>query len=186
MAASIETPRLILRSWHAEDLEPFFRMSQDTEVMRYFPDLLSRTESDQLAQRIQHFIDLQGWGFWAIELKESGEFIGFTGLHHQPDQFEFSPCTEIGWRLKRSAWHKGYAFEAALASLDFGFNRLKLQQIFAFTTVKNLPSERLMQHLGMLKQGYFQHPKLERTHQLSQHVCYAITDEQFFKQTSSN
>lgn len=115
MCISIETDRLILRPWKDSDLIFFAEMSQD-DVMRYFPNLLSRFESDDLANLIQRFIAKPGWGLWALELKQSQEFIGFTSLHHQPTKFDFSPCTEIGWRLKRSAWKQGLAFEAAQAS----------------------------------------------------------------------
>jgi RimJ/RimL family protein N-acetyltransferase len=179
MSISIETNRLILRPWQDSDLSSFFEMSQDHDVMRYFPNLLSRSESDDLAHLIQSFIKKQSWGFWALELKENGEFIGFTGLHHQPTKFDFSPCTEIGWRLKRSAWGKGLAFEAAQASLDFGFKHLKLNEIVAFTAYSNLPSQKLMERLGMNKIKEFLHPDVPEHHPLKSHVLYAITDQQF-------
>ncbi|QIO06500.1 GNAT family N-acetyltransferase [Acinetobacter shaoyimingii] len=186
MCISIETDRLILRPWGKNDALPFAEMSQDKEVMRYFPTLLSKYESDALIQRIQSYIDQQGWGFWAIELKESGEFIGFTGLHHQPDKFEFSPCTEIGWRLKCSAWGKGFAFEAATASLNFGFNSLNLKEIVAFTAQLNEPSEKLMLRLGMHKIQNFEHPDIEEKSPLKMHVCYAITATEFNQLRQSN
>ena len=174
MCISIETSRLILRPWRDSDLIFFAEMSQDNDVMRYFPNLLSRFESDDLANLIQRFIAKQGWGFWALELKESQEFIGFTGLHHQPKKFDFSPCTEIGWRLKRSAWKQGLAFEAAKASLDFGFNHLKLNEIVAFTAHSNIPSQNLMTHLGMKKVKTFIHPDVIEQSSLNPHILYAI------------
>lgn len=179
MTIQLETTRLRLRAWQDCDLNPFYDMSQDAEVMQYFPQLLDRTASQKLALKIQTYIEQQGWGFWALELKATGEFIGFTGLHHQPTQFDFSPCTEIGWRLKRSAWGKGYAFEAASASLHFGFNTLKLNQIVAFTACLNYPSESLMKRLGMSKVQTFQHPDLPDAHPLKAHVLYAMHIEDF-------
>ncbi len=95
----LETARLILRPWKTEDLAPFAHMNANAQVMQHFPQTLNTQESDALAKKFQQQIDLNGWGFWALELKQTGQFIGFTGLHFQPDLFEFSPCTEIGWRL---------------------------------------------------------------------------------------
>lgn len=179
MDISIETDRLILRPWQDSDLNSFFEMSQDTDVMRYFPHLLSRCESNDLANLIQSFIEKQGWGFWALELKKTKEFIGFTGLHHQLTKFEFSPCTEIGCRLKRTAWGKGYAYEAATASLAYGFNHLQLVEIVAFTAQLNLPSQNLMKRLGMNKMKEFVHPDLSEQSPLKPHVLYTISSTQF-------
>ena len=96
---AIETARLRLRAWRADDFPAFAQLNADAQVMRYFPHPLTQTESDALAQMFQQFINQNGWGFWAVELKHSQEFIGFTGLHAQPECFDFSPCVEIGWRL---------------------------------------------------------------------------------------
>lgn len=179
MRMSLETDRIILRSWKDSDLLPFAEMSQDHEVMRYFPDLLTQSESHELAHLMQRFIKKQGWGFWALELKETHEFIGFTGLHHQPTRFDFSPCTEIGWRLKRSAWGRGLAFEAASASLNFGLNTLNLTEIVAFTAQLNIPSQKLMQRLGMHKVKSFMHPEFAEQSPLKPHVLYAIKKPNF-------
>lgn len=92
MNRQLETSRLILRSWKDSDLKPFYALNSNPEVMRYFPHGLTQPQSDALAQKFQTLIDIQGWGFWAVELKQTGEFIGFIGLHRQPDQFTFSPC----------------------------------------------------------------------------------------------
>lgn len=108
MTIQLETPRLILRACQDSDLKTFYEMYQDQDVMRYFPQRLTAAESQRLARLIQSFIEQQGWDFWALELKETGEFLGFIGLHAQPTKFEFSPCTEIGWRLKRSAWRQDF------------------------------------------------------------------------------
>lgn len=172
----IETERLILRQWQISDLEPFAEMNADPDVMCYFPAPLNREESDNLANRFKDIIDSnKGWGFWAIELKTTREFVGTTGLLHQADRFEFSPGTEIGWRLAKPFWHQGIASEAATAALDFAFNRLELNEVYSFTSVHNIPSEHLMKRLGMVKQGYFMHPALDTTHRLAEHVLYKIT-----------
>lgn len=168
--------RLRLRQWKLEDRKVFREMGKDPEVMRYFPNLLSFKESDQLALRISDLIDQQGWGFWAVELLETNEFIGFTGLHRQFPKSGL-PCTpfmEISWRLARPYWGKGYGYEAAQQALKYAFNTLNCEQVYAFTTVNNQPSRQLMTELGMqdLEQD-FDHPKVNHP-ELKRHCLYAI------------
>lgn len=91
-----------------------------------FPAPLERDESDALADRCQALIEQRGWGFWAVELKASAEFIGFLGLHVPIAELPFSPCVEIGWRLAFQHWHRGLATEAARGALEVGFDRLDL------------------------------------------------------------
>ena len=95
----LETPRLILRQWQARDFEAFADLNADPDVMRYFPATLSKNESDLLAGRFQNSITACGLGFWAVELKENQQFIGFVGLANQAERYAFSPCVEIGWRF---------------------------------------------------------------------------------------
>lgn len=135
----------------------------------------------RLPQNFQTLIIQNGWGFWAIELKQSQQFMGFTGLHTQPDLFNFSPCIEIGWRLDSKFWHQGYATEAAQACLYFAFSVLKQDEIVAFTAVQNTTSEAVMKRLGMQHRGFFNHPKLEQNSPLLQHTLYAITPTDFLK-----
>lgn len=170
----IETERLILRQWKESDSEPFIKMGLDENVMRFFPKLLSATESISLIQRISALIDENGWGFWAVELKETQEFIGFIGLHNQPEQFDFSPCIEIGWRIATGHWKKGYATEGAKAALEYAFNILNKDKVVSFTATVNKPSQAVMERLGMRKVKYFNHPKLPDEHALQKHVLYEI------------
>ena len=177
----LETPRLRLRSWQPKDLPEFAQLNANPKVMRHFPHPLSPQESDALATKFQALIMQNGWGFWAIELKQNQQFIGFTGLHAQPDLFNFSPCIEIGWRLDSKFWHQGYATEAAQACLYFAFSVLKQDEIVAFTAVQNTTSEAVMKRLGMQHRGFFNHPKLEQNSPLLQHTLYAITPTDFLK-----
>ena len=101
----IETERLILRQWKETDAAPLSKWDW-IKMLCVFPKLLSATESINLIQRASALIDEKGWGFWAVELKESHDFIGFIGLHDQPEQFDFSPCIEIGWRIATKHWKK--------------------------------------------------------------------------------
>lgn len=170
----LETPRLILRQWEDRDKKPFAALNADPEVMRFFPATLTKTESDNLVEKFSEGIEVSGWGFWAVELKTTRQFVGCVGLYPQPDKFEFSPCTEIGWRLGKAYWHQGLAMEAAKTCLEFAFEELALDEVVSFTAKLNTPSERLMQRLGMKKTGEFMHPALPLDHRLAQHVLYRV------------
>ncbi len=175
----LSTTRLRLRPWRSTDLPLFAQLNADPTVMQYFPKVLTTTESDALAQRIQRLIEQNAWGFWAVELIESDEFIGFTGLHAPTTMFDFSPCVEIGWRLDSKYWHQGYATEAAQACLNFAFQQLGLDAVVAFTAQHNRPSEKVMQRLGMQFVQYFDHPELASTDPLRRHKLYQISAHQF-------
>ena len=175
----IETPRLILRQWLETDYSRFAEMSADPQVMEHFPKILNRSESDAYIDKLKAIIQKQGWGFWAVELKETQQFIGFVGLHDQPTQFSFSPCVEIGWRLDQAFWGKGYASEAANAALAFAFDQLKLEKVVSFTTLDNKKSQKVMEKIKMRKITEFQHPALAKDHPLSWHVLYEILETNF-------
>lgn len=176
----IETERLLLRQWKPSDNKPFSQMCSDENVMKYFPARLSEAESDSVIKRCKNHIDEHGWGFWAIEEKRSGDFIGFTGLNYPPYDLPFSPCIEIGWRLAYSAWGNGYATEAAYACLDFAFKQLKADRVVAFSTVKNIRSQNVMRRIGMhrLEHSDFDHPGVQDT-SLKRHCLYEVTSASF-------
>lgn len=170
----IETPRLILRQWRDSDRAPFAAMSADAEVMAHLPALLTPAESDALIDRLLGDIAARGWGLWAIERREDGAFLGWTGLN--PVTF---PCpvegdVEIGWRLARAAWGQGYAREAAEATLAFAW-QLGLPRIVSFTVPANTRSWGLMQRLGLERREDldFDHPRLAADHPLRPHIVYA-------------
>ncbi|CAM3517579.1 GNAT family N-acetyltransferase [Parendozoicomonas haliclonae] len=176
MPIQIETERLLLRQWKESDREPFHRMCRDPQVMEYFPALLSRSESDERIDRCKALIDEKGWGFWALEYKQTGEFIGFTGLNTPQDDLPFSPCVEIGWRLSPAFWGKGLAIEAAQAALTFGFEQLQLEEIVSFAVKDNLKSTAVMERLGMIREpNTFEHPALAEGHPLREHCLYRLT-----------
>jgi len=129
-----------------------------------------------MAERIQSLIDERGWGFWATELKSTGEFIGFVGLHVPIPQLPFAPCIEIGWRLAYRHWGRGYATEAARSTLRIGFDELNLSEIVSFTAVANTRSRAVMERLGMLPEAEtFQHPSLPTGHPLREHCLYRLS-----------
>lgn len=109
MKQILATPRLILRQWLDSDTAPFIQMCADDDVMRYFPNKLDADEAVAFMQRLRNSIDTRGWGLYAVELKATGEFIGFIGLHIHPPEFEMADAPEIGWRLLPQCWNKGYA-----------------------------------------------------------------------------
>ncbi|MDT8429741.1 MAG: GNAT family N-acetyltransferase [Pseudomonadales bacterium] len=174
-----ETDRLLLRQWRDSDKEPFSTLNADPRVMEYFPSLLSRSESDSVADRCKSLIADKGWGLWAAELKESKLFIGFVGLHIPSDDLPFSPCVEIGWRLAYEHWGKGYATEAALTALNVGFQQLLLDEIVSFTTLSNFKSQAVMKRIGMAMTETFEHPALPKGSPLRKHCLYRLTGTQY-------
>lgn len=171
----LETERLLLRRWKEEDLEPFARLNQDAEVMRYFPKTLDVAQTEELYEKIQAEFDECGYGLYAVEDKQSGSFMGFTGFHRASLEVGFCPCIEIGWRLDKPYWNKGYATEAAKACLKYGFDVLGFDRVYSFTAIENKPSQRVMQKIGLTVERYFDHPEIPEGHILRPHVCYWIT-----------
>jgi len=174
----LQTDRLRLRAWRDTDRDAFARLNADARVMHYFPALLTREESDALADRIQALIDEQGWGLWAVEVVGVAPFIGFVGLARPRFDAHFTPCTEVGWRLAAEFWGRGYATEAARAALRFGFQELLLDEIVSFTATDNWPSRRVMERLGMTRDAAddFDHPGLPADHPLARHVLYRTSN----------
>jgi len=174
--APAPTARLILRPWREEDLAPFAALNADPEVMEYFPRTLTRAESDNVAEAIAAHFDAHGFGLWAVEVPGVAPFIGFTGLSVPRFEAPFTPAVEVGWRLARAWWGRGYASEAARVALAFGFETLALDEIVSFTAAGNLRSRRVMQRIGMHEDvpGAFDHPALAEGHPLRAHVLYRL------------
>jgi RimJ/RimL family protein N-acetyltransferase len=179
MAALIEfeTDRLRLRQWIEADREPLFAsLNSDPHVMEFLPSLLDRATSDAMFDRIQSRIAERGWGFWAVESKTDGQFIGFVGLNIPQYELPFAPCVEVGWRLAVDYWGKGYATESAKGALVVGFNRLDLPEIVSFTATANHRSRAVMERLGMERDAAtFDHPLLAIGHPLREHYLYRLS-----------
>ncbi len=170
-----DTDRLRLRQWQPADRAPFAKLNADPRVMEFFPAQLSRAESDALADRCESTIAEKGWGPWAVELRTSGEFIGFVGLNVPSSQLPFSPCVEIAWRLAAHVWGRGNATEAARGALKVGFDLLALHEIVSFTAQTNARSRAVMKRLGMREApAPFEHPALPPGHRLRSHSLYRI------------
>jgi len=171
----IESDRLCLRQWRKDDYDTFFSLNSDVQAMKFFPNTLSREESDDLADKCAKLISERGFGFFAVERKDTQEFIGFIGLH-TPDYLPFGPCTEIGWRLHPRFWKRGYATEGAAAVLNYAFNELKCMEVLSFASKQNTPSIAVMRRIGMeyVEGGDFYHPRIQPGHPLSRHVLYRL------------
>ena len=182
---SLETNRLLLRQWQRADYAPFAELNADPNVRRFFPKVQTPEESNADAQIIHDFIARKGWGLWAVELKESAEFIGFVGLFEPTAALPFSPCVEIAWRLRKEHWGSGYATEAGAKALSYAFETLALDEVISMAVVSNAPSIAVMTRLGLqdAKQN-FAHPDIPLEHELSEHVLYKITREQWLSQLS--
>ena len=170
----IETERLFLRQWQPSDHESYIAMNLDKEVMEFFPTTLIEEESISHITRTRNHIEEKGYGLFALERKDTNAFIGFTGFSHPKFEADFTPCTEIGWRIAKEYWNLGFATEAAKACLVFGFKKLSLEEIYSFTSVHNKKSEQVMKKIGMKKTGEFNHPLLAQGHYLQKHVLYKI------------
>lgn len=171
----LRTERLVLRAWRPEDRAPFAALNADPQVMRYFPGTLHRSASDAFADRIEALMAEQGWGLWAVEVPGHEPFLGFIGLMRQTFPAHFTPAVEIGWRLARPAWGRGYAPEGARAVLEHAFDDLGMEEIVSMTTTSNAPSRRVMEKIGMTHDPAedFDHPNVP-SGPLRRHVLYRI------------
>ncbi len=176
MPTTLTTGRLLLRHWRDDDRVPFAAMNADLRVMEHFPAPLSRLESDALIDEFEARFDPRGFGLWALERRDDGTFIGFTGLAAVPWEAHFTPAIEVGWRLAPEAWGHGYATEAAREAVRFGFEDAELDEIVSFTVPANVRSRAVMERLGMTHDPAddFDHPRLPVGHPLRRHVLYRI------------
>jgi ribosomal-protein-alanine N-acetyltransferase len=142
--------------------------------MEFFPAMLTEAETRQRVHAYTREIQERNYGLWAVELTTTHEFIGFIGLHEATFVSAFTPCVEVGWRLAKRYWNRGYATEGARACIDYGFNKTPLTEISSFTAVLNKRSEHVMQKAGLAKVCEFDHPSIVAGHPLRPHVLYQI------------
>lgn len=174
MAPDIITKRLRLRPWIVADRETFAALNADPLVMEHFLATLSRDESDALADRIEAKLQKHDCGLWAVEVPGVVPFSGFIGISVPSFETHFTPCVEIGWRLARDYWNRGFATEGAAAVLRHAFGTLQLAKVVAFTATGNARSRRVMEKLSMHYDpvGYFDHPLIPTGHTLCRQVLY--------------
>ena len=146
----IETERLVLRMFRESDTDAYAEMVADPEVMRFLGGKpVSRAEAwRNMAMIVGHW-HLRGYGMWAVEEKESGEMVGRVGCW-EPEGW---PQLEVGWTLRRSFWGRGYATEAARASLNYAFTKLGQTRVISLIAPENLNSIRVAERLGERPEG---------------------------------
>jgi RimJ/RimL family protein N-acetyltransferase len=169
MSVSLTTARLLLRPWRDEDAAAFAELSADPAVMEYLVAL-----PGWVARRRTHWAE-HGFGQWVVEIPGEASFIGVVGLETVSYAAHFTPAVEVAWRLARAYWGRGYATEAARAALDYGFEKLGLNEIVALTVPANWRSRQVMERLGMTRvpEDDFDHPNLPEG-PLKRHVLYRL------------
>ena len=149
----IETERLRLRNWTPADVAPFIRHTNTPAVMRWLGGVKTAEALETVVrERLMAWQERYGHTFWVVERKADDALLGFCGLKIADDAG--SPVEgelEIGWRLREDVWGRGFAREAATASLDFAFAKLRAPQVVALTVTGNAPSWGLMERLGMVR-----------------------------------
>ncbi|MFJ5229133.1 GNAT family N-acetyltransferase [Kitasatospora sp. NPDC088391] len=144
----LSTPRLLLRQWRDADLDRWAELNADPEVRRHFGSVLDREQAAGSLAAFREELAERGWGWWAVELRSDGRFLGFAGLDPVDEEMPFGGV-EAGWRLHRDAWGHGYATEAGEAVLRYGFEELGLPEILAVIAAANTPSRAVASRLGM-------------------------------------
>jgi len=174
----LATPRLLLRPFEDRDRAPFGAMNANPVVMRYFPNLMTRKESDEAIDRYNLQLARDGFTMFALEDRTTAELVGILGA--QTMRFEVpnlpQPAVEIGWRLAAHAHGRGLATEGARVLLTHLRNETTVRDVVAITTPDNLASQNVMRKLGMLPRPEltFDHPLIAADHPRRQHVLYSL------------
>lgn len=173
----IDTPRLTLRDWREEDIAPFHAICSDPIVMETLGPPLSLAETGALVARM-HRMQLEvGHCFWAMERREDAALIGWCGIIRGRPGTSIPDKPEAGWRMTLSAWGKGYVTEAAEASVQWAFDNLPDDAVWAITNVNNARSRAVMERIGMVYDPSldFDHPQVPADSPLLRHVTYRMT-----------
>ncbi len=144
----LETEKLILRNIHEDDFDDLFRMNSDPLIMKYVGDGSTRNQeqmTNELEILISHYTRKPGLGIWATILKDTNMFVGASGLVY----YDNTPEIEIGYRMLKEHWNKGYATEASMGLLEYGFKKIGLKKIVSSAHVENFASRRVMEKIGM-------------------------------------
>ncbi len=172
----IETERLILRDWREDDVEPFVALSSDPVVMRFYSAIPPRERIVDWMWAMSAKLAAGSLGFLAAELKENGRFVGFVGLNYPIFDHPIAALPEIGWRIVPDLWGQGLAPEGAKACLNYGFESLKLAEIIAYTAAANLPSQRVMEKIGMMRDPArdYDHPNVPEGNPFKRHLVWTV------------
>lgn len=167
-----KSERLGFRNWKQTDLDEMFEINSDKDVMEFFPAFPTREQTAEFIERMNsQFLDSK-FCYFAVDKIENEEFIGFIGLSKQTYDAKFTPCVDIGWRIKSSEWNKGFATEGAKKCLDYAFNDLGIEKVYSVAPKINIKSELIMNKIGMKKLYEFDHPLLLNDSRLKCCVLY--------------
>lgn len=168
--------RLGFRAWQPEDIDSMQQINSDELVMEFFPGLLTKGQTTEFIERMNRQFAEKGFCYFAVEILDTKEFIGFIGLSEQRYPADFTPCIDIGWRLKSSVWNKGLATEGAKKCLEYAFEHLNIKEVCSIAPKVNIKSEHIMQKIGLQKQYEFEHPLLINDERLRTCVLYKTVD----------
>ena len=166
--------RLGFRNWRDEDLSEMSLLNNDPDVMEHFPSLQDEKTTAAFISRMQTQFNEYQYCYFAVDLIENNEFVGFIGISNQDYGDVLGKFVDIGWRLKKSAWGQGLATEGAKACLKYAKTQFSFNEIYSVATTTNLPSIRVMEKIGMDFQEKFEHPKLIEYPRLKECVLYRI------------
>ena len=164
--------RLGFRNWDFADIDKMHEINSDEKVMEFFPYIPTKEQTAEFVKRMKKQFEDKGFCYFAVDKLEDNEFIGFIGLSEQTYKADFTPCIDIGWRIKSSEWNKGFASEGAKKCLDYALNDLKLEKVYSIAPKINTKSEHIMIKIGLKKQYEFEHTLLTNTETLKTCVLY--------------
>jgi RimJ/RimL family protein N-acetyltransferase len=166
------TERLGFRNWNETDIDEMFQINSDEKVMEFFPGVSTKQQTTEFVERMKSQFADKGFCYFAVDKLEDNQFIGFIGLSEQTYNADFTPCIDIGWRIKSDEWNKGFATEGAKKCLDYALNDLKIENIYSVAPKINVKSEHIMAKIGLKKQYEFEHPLLTNNERLKTCVLY--------------
>jgi RimJ/RimL family protein N-acetyltransferase len=169
-----DTERLNIREISEKDLDGIIKLNSDIQVMEFFPKILSYDESKIFLNKLILHQKEFGFSMNSLYLKETNEFVGLTGLIKPSFEADFTNHYEIGWKILPKFWGKGLVVEAARDCLNFGFEVLGEKKIISFTSKLNLKSKRVMEKLAMNYVKNFEHPFIQSSHKLCEHVLFEL------------
>jgi len=164
--------RLGFRNWRLGDIDKMHEINSDEKAMEFFPCIPTKEQTTEFIERMKKQFEDKGFCYFAVDKLEDNDFIGFIGLSEQTYDADFTPCIDIGWRIKSSEWNKGFATEGAKRCLSYALDNLKLEKIYSIAPKINIRSEHIMSKIGLKKQYEFEHPLLANDERLKYCVLY--------------
>ncbi|MEH0157419.1 GNAT family N-acetyltransferase [Limibacter armeniacum] len=174
-----KSDRLGFRNWEMEDIPKMYAINSDPKVMEYFPFIPTYGQTESFVGQMLIQFQKKGFCYFAVETLSVGKFIGFIGLSEKDFKTTFSPFVDIGWRLGKYAWGKGYGTEGAERCLAYAFEELKLEKVMSLAPVVNQKSIHVMEKIGMHKVTTFKHPQLKEDKRLESCFLYQISNKEW-------